>query len=258
MLKDLQNEEDESGIPVYLAGISGLKLPMIVKDRLEGEQAVTVDLEIGTNLDTKRGVHMSRFVNIMEEQYGSVLSLKILNELLDDIAKAQEAEVAYTSATFDYFVPKKAPASRIHSKLPVKVRFKCIKTLRPFLSVWTPVMLVCPCSLEISEKGQAHNQRATIAIHVQSSKWVWIEELVDYAELAASSPVWPLLKREDEKYVTDHSHENAAFVEDCARHVARILSDDYPRIEWYRVRVESQESIHAHNAFAAIEGGILL
>ncbi len=253
-MKDTQNELDETGIPIDSAGVSGLKLPMIVKDQQEGSQTVTVDFEIATDLWERRGVHMSRFVDLFEKQYGKVLSLEKVHDLVESVAEAQKARVAYIRANFDYFVPIIAPASGIKSKLPVQVMFECSKQHKPVLKVTTPVMLVCPCSLEISELKQAHNQRAEITLGIQSTDWVWIEELVQFAYSSGSYPVFPLLKREDEKIITDEAHKRPRFVEDAVRRAVDLLTSD-DRITWYSVRVESHESIHAHNAFAETYGG---
>jgi GTP cyclohydrolase I len=211
-------------------------------------------VELGVDLPAEfKGTHMSRFVEALEN-FNEELSYRSMKNLLEDIKKRLNAREAFLSFRFPYFIRKKAPVSDGSGLMPYECRLTgTLAKGKPgfTLEVTVPVMTVCPCSKAISDEG-AHSQRAEVHIGVHMKGFTWLEEFIEIAEAASSSPVYPVLKREDEKFVTEHAFANPFFVEDVARSVARRL-ETHPHISWYRVEVESMESIHGHNAFARIE-----
>lgn len=255
-LPDLQSERPiYSFVSLASAGVYSVRIPVWILDKSEHRQRIIANLKIGTHLDKgQRGVHMSRFLEQLETTYEADVSLDYLKDnLLPKIVKTQNSESGEIEMEFDYFIPVEAPVSKVKSKLPVECKFQVSTGYPSRLVVRTPVMLVCPCSLEMSERYQAHNQRGHIEIDAQVVKFIWIENLAKIAIDAASCAVYPILKREDEKWVTDESHKHPKFVEDACREVYEEVSKmDSVRQFW--VTVDSQESIHAHNAFARTSG----
>ena len=254
MLKDVQSEQDTRNIPLQRAGIKDLRWPLTVRDRQNGKQHTVARVSLAVNLPRDlRGTHMSRFVQCLKKL--DVVNLSALEEVLDDLKQSLEADSAYMRLTFPYFIEKKAPVSGLTSLMDLNCTFTMEKgdTFRQRVKVEVPVQTLCPCSKEISDYG-AHNQRATASLEIEMSEFIWIEELAEMADAGASSPVYGLLKRPDEKFVTEHAYENPRFVEDAVREIALRLEKDR-RVTWYRVTVESMESIHNHNAFATVEKG---
>lgn len=254
-MQDVQRGPAEVPIPLDRVGIKGIKLPLLVRDREIGRQHTVAEVELSVDLPADfKGTHMSRFVEALESWAG-VLDYGAFKFLLLDLKRRLEARNAHLTFRFPYFVSKAAPVSGAAGRM----NYDCLVSgelvddaFTLTLGVEVPVMTVCPCSLAISEQG-AHSQRAVVRIRCRGAGFVWLEELIDIAERAASSPVHALLKREDEKYVTEAAFANPVFVEDVARNVAQALAG-HPRVSWYLVEVESHESIHNHNAFAGIEG----
>lgn len=250
-MADVQN--GPAGVPLSIdtVGVKNLKLPIMVSDRARGVQHTVALVDLGVELPGHfKGTHMSRFVEALEG-WNEGLCYKAMRLLLEDIKARLDARKAYARFSFPYFIRKRAPASGV-SGLMV---YECTMTGeledgKPeiFLEVTVPVMTVCPCSKAISCEG-AHSQRTEIRISVHMNAFCWIEDLVAMGERAGSSPVYPLLKREDEKYVTEHAFAAPMFVEDVVRETARQL-DEHPMVTSYAVEVESHESIHGHNAFA--------
>jgi GTP cyclohydrolase I len=252
-MKDVQNQYDPRKIPIDKVGIEDLLYPIRVMDRANVLQHTTAKVKLAVELPHNfRGTHMSRFVEILNKHSNNI-TLQNIENILDELKKVLKAEKAYLELEFPYFIRKKAPVSRLESYMNYLCKFIASKgTEFDFvLEVNVPVHTLCPCSKEISEKG-AHNQRAEVQIQVRTSKLVWIEELVEIAEGSASSPLFALLKRVDEKHVTERAYDTPRFVEDVAREVAIKLNKD-PRILWYKINVKSYESIHNHNAFACLE-----
>ena len=254
-MADVQNGPACVPLSIDTVGVKGLKLPLLVSDRARGSQHTTGLVDLGVDLPAEfKGTHMSRFVEALEG-WNEELSFKTLKTLLEDIKTRLMARKAYARFSFPYFIRKAAPVSGASGLMP----YDCciigeLTDEEPggkpemLLEVTVPVMTVCPCSKAISDEG-AHSQRAEIRFSLRMNAFFWIEECVDMAERAGSSPVYPVLKREDEKYVTETAFAKPMFVEDVVREVARQL-EEHPVITSYEVEVESFESIHGHNAFA--------
>ena len=251
-MKDVQSEKDLRNIPLKHVGIKGLRWPIELRDKERGTQHSVAEVTLAVDLPhDMRGTHMSRFVECLRT-LGPV-GLADVEAILDQLKQHLQAERAFIELKFPYFVTKKAPVSGMEAPMDIDCVYKAEKgeKLRWRITAVVPVQTLCPCSKEISKYG-AHNQRARAKITIRSTKPVWIEELVEMAEASASSPIFSLLKRPDEKFVTEEAYENPRFVEDAAREIALRLNQD-ERIDWYRVTVESEESIHNHNAFACVE-----
>lgn len=253
-MADVQNDPAEVPLSIDTVGVKGLKLPLVVSDRANGSQHTVASVDLGVDLPASfKGTHMSRFVEALEG-WNEKLSLKTMQMLLEDVKMRLEARKAYIRFSFPYFIRKTAPASGVSGLMAYDCRLVGeLVDGKPemLLEVTAPVMTVCPCSKAISVEG-AHSQRTEVRFSVRMNGRCWIEECVDMAEKAGSSPVYPVLKREDEKFVTEAAFANPMFVEDVVREVARQL-DEHPMITSYAVEVESHESIHGHNAFARME-----
>jgi GTP cyclohydrolase I len=252
-MKDIQNQKDLRKIPINKVGIEDLVYPIRVMDRANVLQHTIAKVKLSVELPHHfRGTHMSRFVEVLNKHSNNI-TIQNIEGILDELKKALRAEKSYLELEFSYFIKKKAPVSRLESYMNYTCKFIASKaeTFDFILEVDVPVHTLCPCSKEISERG-AHNQRAEISIQVRTSKLVWIEELVEIAEESASSPLFALLKRPDEKLVTEKAFDTPRFVEDVVREVALRLNRE-PRIFWFKINVKSFESIHNHNAFACVE-----
>lgn len=252
-LVDIQATEDDRGIPLRQVGVVGLRYPITVWDRSEQRQQTVGTFKLTVDLPHDyKGTHMSRFIAALELHRGE-MSLETLPDLVDDLRNRLDAERAHVRVEFPYFIRKAAPVSGVESSLEVRCWFVGDaeeKDAEFTLGVDVPVMTLCPCSRAISDRG-AHCQRSHVRMSIRFRELVWIEELVTVAEQSASAPLFPYLKREDEKWVTEHSYDNPVFVEDLVRNVAVRLRDD-PRVTWFYVEGENEESIHAHNAYAAV------
>jgi GTP cyclohydrolase IB len=252
MMSDVQNEQDNREVAIRKVGVRDLNYPVTVLDKTEGSQHTVANINMFVDLPHHyRGTHMSRFVEVLE-RHTVDFHPQGLEEILDDMHKSFECETAHLEISFPYFMRKKAPVSGITSLLEYKCHILAEKKdkLHLKLMVEVPVTNLCPCSKEISKYG-AHSQRGTIRIKIVTNHLIWVEELVKIAEESASSPLYTLLKRIDEKHVTEAAYENPRFVEDSAREVAVRLRQD-SRIESYQVEVENFESIHNHSAYACI------
>jgi GTP cyclohydrolase I len=253
-MKDIQSQKDYRNIPIRNVGIKELKWPICVMDKSEGKQHTIAKMSLSVDLpDDIRGTHMSRFVEVVNEL--DTVAPKGLEEMLDKLKARLDAKTAYCRIEFDYFIKKPSPVTGVLSPYDIKCCFEAQKgeEFKFLMEVSVPVGTLCPCSKEISDFG-AHNQRAIVHIKVDMSKLVWIEDIVEIAERSSSTPVYSLLKRSDEKWVTERAYQNPRFVEDVVREVAASLNDN-KSIRWYSVYVESIESIHNHNAFAYTEKG---
>ena len=251
---DVQKHAPEVPIPIDRVGVRGVKVPLWARDRANLKQRTVASVDLSVDLPASfKGTHMSRFVECLRT-LGPV-GLADVEAILDQLKQHLQAERAFIELKFPYFVTKKAPVSGMEAPMDIDCVYKAEKgeKLRWRITAVVPVQTLCPCSKEISEYG-AHNQRAWAKLEVEAQEMVWLEELVEYAEASASTPLYGLLKRPDEKYVTEHAYENPRFVEDAVREVALRLEAD-KRITWYRAEVESMESIHNHNAFAVVEKG---
>lgn len=251
-MKDVQSQKDIRNIPIKKVGIKELNWPIKVMDKTRGTQDTVGVFSMSVDLPANiRGTHMSRFVEVVNDM--DSLSPKALEKMMDKLEARLEAKAAFVKIHFDYFIKKPSPVTGIISPFDVKCTFEAEKEedFKFYLEVGVPVSTLCPCSKEISEYG-AHNQRATIKIKIQMTKLVWIEDIVAIAEASASAPIYSLLKRSDEKYVTEQAYLNPRFVEDVVREAA-VRLENHPDISWYSVYAESIESIHNHNAFAFAE-----
>ena len=255
-MPDVAKDRPEHAIDIDRVGISGLSYPIIVLDRENKKQHTVATVRMSVALPSRwRGTHMSRFIEILNRYRGEITHVQ-MKAILDEVLRQFDAHAAYITIEFPYFLEKKAPVSGAPSLMEYRAVFDgAIEggNYRFKLGVTTPVTTLCPCSKEISDEG-AHSQRARIYIETVSSSFIWIEELVEIAERAGSAPVFSLLKREDEKFVSEMAYENPRFVEDVARMIAREL-DSREDITEYTVRVVSEESIHNHAAFARISAG---
>lgn len=255
MLKDVQGEQDLRNVPLKHVGIKNLHWPIIMKDKTKGVQHTVAEITMAVDLPHDlRGTHMSRFVECLQN-LGEV-SPAALEKILDTLKDRLSAKKAMLEMEFTYFITKTAPVSQQEALLDLNCRYRAEKShnFELYVCVEVPIHTLCPCSKEISLYG-AHNQRAVAKLEICTKELVWIEELVTMAESGASSPIYPLLKRPDEKFVTEQAYNNPRFVEDAVREIALSLEND-TRIKWYKVTVESIESIHNHSAFACVEKGV--
>jgi GTP cyclohydrolase I len=256
-MKDVQMERDNRNIPLKNVGIKNLKWPVTVMDKMQGTQHTIATFALSVDLPHDiRGTHMSRFVETIADLKS--INPKDLEVLLSTMKTRLEAQVAHCRIEFDYFIRKPSPVTGIISPYDIKCCFEAEKgeDFKFIMEVIVPVSTVCPCSKEISEYG-AHNQRAVVHIKVEMKKLIWIEDIVKIAEESSSSPIFSLLKRKDEKWVTEQAYLNPRFVEDVVREAAVKLEEN-KNVKWYSVYVESIESIHNHNAFAYTEKGCTL
>jgi GTP cyclohydrolase IB len=252
-IPDVQATEDTRHLAIDQVGIKSIRHPIKVKERDGGVQhtIATFNMYVGLPHHFK-GTHMSRFVEILNS-HERELSVEAFQDMLREMVTRLEAESGLIEMNFPYFVNKAAPISGVRSLLDYDVTFigeiKDGKTLFT-MKVVTPVASLCPCSKEISDRG-AHNQRSHVTVTARTNDFVWIEEIIDVAEDQASCELYGLLKRPDEKYVTERAYDNPKFVEDMVRDIAGVLNED-PRIEAYVVESENFESIHNHSAYALI------
>ena len=250
---DVQNQPDTRQIPIDRVGVKNLSYPITVLDRTNKTQHTVGSINMYVNLPHNfRGTHMSRFIEILNEHHRE-LHIDILTEVLQKMKNKLDAEEAHIDVSFPYFIEKQAPVSEAKSLMEYRCGYSGTLTDREdfVLSVEIPVTTLCPCSKELSDRG-AHNQRSVVTIRTRMQKLVWIEEIIEWAEESASSPVFALLKREDEKAVTERAFDNPMFVEDIVREIAKKLNAE-PRITWYSIESENFESIHNHSAYASIE-----
>ncbi|MBN1895708.1 GTP cyclohydrolase I FolE2 [bacterium] len=252
-VKDVQNQPDARKMSIDRVGVTRLRYPVTVLDRKNGIQHTVGDLEMTVSLPHHfRGTHMSRFIEILNEHHRE-LHIDKIGDVLEKMKSRLEAEEAHIRLRFPYFIEKAAPATGAMGLVEYTGLYEgSLSGKMDFmLGVEVPVTTLCPCSKEISESG-AHNQRSIVRIRIRYSSFVWLEDLIETAEACASSPVYSLLKREDEKAVTETAYSRPMFAEDMVRDIALKLEQD-PRILWYGAESENMESIHNHNAFASIE-----
>jgi len=253
-VKDVQNQRDHRNIDINKVGIKGIRYPINVLDQANKAQATVATINMYVHLPHKfKGTHMSRFVELLH-QYCGDLNLKAVFEMLDAVKRSLDAQAADLEIAFPYFIEKKAPVSGIASLMEYHCQY--IGEIRDgrrklFVSVSVPVCTLCPCSKEISNQG-AHNQRGIVTVKLLYKEFFWIEEIIELVEATASSGVYALLKREDEKYVTEQAYNHPMFVEDMVREVTDQLKAD-SRFPWFSVEAENFESIHNHSAYAYTE-----
>lgn len=249
-IPDIQNQTDNRKITIDKVGVKGIHYPIVVSDQCNKIQHTIADINFYVELPHyNRGTHMSRFIEVLN-QYHKENLIDNLEGLLTTIKKSLKADAAYIEIRFPYFILKKAPVSKIASYLNYECFFKASLTseYKFWIGTTVPVTTLCPCSKEISLYG-AHNQRSQVSVTVQYDDFVWLEEIIRYIEQSGSCEIFPLLKRTDEKYVTEKAYNNPMFVEDIIRELTLKLQSD-KRILHFEIEAENFESIHNHNAYA--------
>ncbi len=253
VVEDVQGRRDSRRIPIDRVGIKDIRHPVKLRDRSAGEQHTVATFNMYVNLPHHfKGTHMSRFVEILHLE--REISVENFPSMLAEMTTRLEAEAGHIEMSFPFFMTKKAPVSGVESLMDyaatlIGERRNGDNTMT--IRVVVPVTSLCPCSKKISAYG-AHNQRSHLTITVQPREHLWIEELIEIAESEASCELFGILKRPDEKFVTEKAYDNPKFVEDLVRDVAARLNAD-PRISAYSVSAENFESIHNHSAYALIE-----
>ena len=253
-MEDVQGRADSRQIPINKVGIKDVFHPVRVKDRSGGEQHTIANFNMYVALPHDfKGTHMSRFVEVLHRNEREI-SVESFRDILTDMTAQLDARSGHIEMSFPYFVMKKAPVSGVASLMDYKASL--IGELHDgVIELWLKVVVaatsLCPCSKRISAYG-AHNQRSHITISVKVKEHLWLEELIDIAEQEASCELYGILKRPDEKFVTERAYDNPKFVEDIVRDVA-VRCNREPRILAYVVEAENFESIHNHSAYALIE-----
>ncbi|MFC4314701.1 GTP cyclohydrolase FolE2 [Steroidobacter flavus] len=253
-IEDVQARADSRRIPINKVGIKDVYHPVRVKDRSSGEQHTIANFNMYVALPHNfKGTHMSRFVELLHGNEREI-SVESFRDILAQMTEKLNAQTGHIEMAFPFFVMKKAPVSGVESLMNYQASL--IGELHNGVSeLWLKVVVaatsLCPCSKDISKYG-AHNQRSHITIKAKVDGHMWLEELIDIAESEASCEVYGILKRADEKHVTERAYENPKFVEDIVRDVAvRMNNED--RVRAYVVEAENFESIHNHSAYALIE-----
>lgn len=258
-MKDIQNEKDTRNIPLEKVGVRGVKYPVSVLDKTNGTQNTTATVDLYVNLPHSfKGTHMSRFIQIFHK-YHSDISMQHFLEMLDEIRMKLDAHKSYGKLSFPYFVEKKAPVSESAGIIGYVCSYEATVTEKEknfYIGIEVPVTTLCPCSKAISAYG-AHNQRGTVRVKLLYSDFFWIEDIILGIEACASGALYSVLKRKDEKFVTEHAYENPRFVEDVVREVYLFLRNFSLKMpfRWFSVECENEESIHSHNAYAYTEFG---
>ena len=254
LIEDVQNREDTRHIPINKVGIKDIRHPVRILDRSGGEQHTIASFNMYVNLPHNfKGTHMSRFVEILN-RHEREISVQSFKEMMSEMTERLEAESGHIEMSFPYFINKTAPVSGVQSLMDYDVSFIGeIHGGKPqmIIKVVVPVTSLCPCSKKISDRG-AHNQRSHVTVTATVNDFVWVEEIIELVEQEASCELYGLLKRPDEKMVTERAYDNPKFVEDAVRDVAARLNQD-ERISAYVVESENFESIHNHSAYALIE-----
>jgi GTP cyclohydrolase I len=253
-IEDVQSSRDTRRIAINKVGIKDIRHPIRVRDRSDGEQHTIASFNMYVNLPHNfKGTHMSRFVEILHS-HEKEISVDSFKDMLLEMADRLEADSGHIEMSFPYFVNKAAPVSGVKSLMDYEVTLIGeIHQGKPvmFIKVVVPVTSLCPCSKKIADRG-AHNQRSHVTVQVRTRGFIWIEEVIELVEQEASCELYGLLKRPDEKHVTERAYDNPKFVEDMVRDVAVRLNQD-ERFGGYVVESENFESIHNHSAYAMIE-----
>ena len=256
-MKDVQSQPDYRQIPIDKVGIKNLRYPITVRDRRDGFQHTIAAINMFVDLPhDNKGTHMSRFVELLHLLRPDV-SLEKFSVILENMKKHLNAASAHIEMTFPYFIEKAAPVSTSPGLMDYtcSIRGSSDPNGRVDLvsEVVVPITSVCPCSMEISENG-AHNQRGEVKLSTRFKKFIWMEDMIELVESSASCDVFSVLKRVDEKSVTERAFANPKFVEDIVRDAAKKLNAD-DNITWFSVSAENFESIHNHSAYASITSG---
>ncbi len=257
-LLDIQSNKADIAIPIERVGVKKVKIPLVVRDKVQGKQHTIAEVDMAVDLPAEfKGTHMSRFIESLEawrEKNPEGLDYASLKVLLEEVRVKLQAFSSYIKFSFPYFCMTKAPVSEAYAPVSYECAFIGIQNekneMQFLLEIKVPVTTVCPCSKAIS-KGGAHGQRTVIDLKVEMKKFNWIEDFIDLANQSGSAPIYTLVKRKDEKFLTETAYENPHFVEDVVRSLAQKL-DKLPDIIFYTIEAESFESIHPHNAFAVV------
>ncbi len=252
-LVDIQSTADERNIPIDKVGVRKVKYPMHVRERDNGLQHTVGEFSLTVDLPREfKGTHMSRFLEVLG-QHNKDISGETITVILAELRERLKAESAHLEVTFIYFREKAAPVTGKVGMMGYQCGFsasggatECFEIL-----VTVPVTTLCPCSKEISDFG-AHNQRGYVSVRVKPDGLLWLEDVIDMIEASGSAPLYPVLKRPDEKFVTEQAYKNPRFVEDMVREVS-LAFDAHPRVLAYEIEVENHESIHDHNAYAYLK-----
>lgn len=252
-LTDVQGSSDARQVPIDKVGVKDITYPIKLKTRDGGEQHTVANVNMYVSLPHhQKGTHMSRFLEVLNEHAQEIDPSDIMS-ICHDIKERLNAEDAHLELSFTYFINKKAPVTESAGLMDYEVTFECTSNCADdfIMGIKAPATSLCPCSKTISEYG-AHNQRCVIESRVRFKGMLWIEDLVEIIEQAASAQVYSVLKRPDEKFVTEYAYDHPKFVEDIVRDLALAMEDE-ERITWYAINSENFESIHNHNAYAYIE-----
>lgn len=252
-MRDIQNEIDTREVPLNKVGVKKVRYPVTVLDKSQKKQSTTASVDLFVNLPHNfKGTHMSRFIEVFHK-YHKNISMSHFLEMLDEIRTKLDAEKAFGSIKFPYFIEKKAPVSNAAGFMEYSCAYSgqvSNNEKKFYVTMEIPITTLCPCSKAISENG-AHNQRGYVRIKVLYSDFFWIEDVIEMVESRASSPLYSILKRQDEKYVTENAYNNPRFVEDIVREV--YLGLKKMNFKWFSIEAENEESIHLHNAYAYTE-----
>jgi GTP cyclohydrolase I len=256
VMHDKQSEPDYRKLRIDKVGVRGLRFPIQIRDKERTLQNTIATIGLFVDLPHEfKGTHMSRFIEVLNS-HGHVVHVENIPDILHAMQAKLKSAVAHLEMEFPFFLVKKAPVSGMESVMDYTARFDATAAgpeIDFVLTVKAGVTTLCPCSKAISRHG-AHNQRGLVTVQVRSRKAIWIEDVIALVESSASSELYSLLKRRDEKAVTERAYENPVFVEDLVRNVALKLNA-HPDVTWYKVEAENFESIHNHNAYASIEKG---
>ena len=250
---DIQSTQDTREVPLQKVGVKNVRYPIQVLDKNHKVQSTTGTVNLFVNLPHNfKGTHMSRFIEVFHKHHNDI-SMNNFLEMLEEIRAKLDAERAFGRITFPYFIEKSAPVSKSAGLMEYTCSYEgeaTISEAKFFISIKVPIATLCPCSKAISDYG-AHNQRGFVKVKVLYSKFFWIEDVISMIEECASTPLYSVLKRQDEKFVTEHAYDNPRFVEDVVREV--YLGLKKMDFKWFTVEAETEESIHYHNAYAYAE-----
>ncbi|MCH7904288.1 MAG: GTP cyclohydrolase I FolE2 [Armatimonadetes bacterium] len=252
-LPDVQKTEDLRNIPIDKVGVRKVRFPIEVLDRADERQHTIGNFTLTVDLPSHfKGTHMSRFLEVLGE-HGREISVHALPNLLQTLKERLHAESAHLEVRFPFFMSKAAPVTGKKGMMEYECGFdaEINSAYEVVMVLRVPVTTLCPCSKEIADRG-AHNQRGWVTVRVRTNDHVWLEEIIETIEAAASCALYPVLKRPDEKWVTEKAYDNPRFVEDMVREIALAFDAD-GRYDSYEIEVENEESIHAHNAYAYLK-----
>ncbi|CAN1562589.1 COG1469 Uncharacterized conserved protein [Fimbriimonadaceae bacterium] len=247
---DIQNSQDERNIPIDKVGVKKVKFPIHVRERDNGLQRTVGVFTLTVDLPKEyKGTHMSRFLEVLGE-YSQDISSETIPDILAKLRERLNAETSHLEVGFTFFREKAAPVTGKVGMMGYECAFIASGGSKNefILELTVPVTTLCPCSKEISAYG-AHNQRGYVKVRVKPNGMLWLEDVIDLIEASGSAQLYPVLKRPDEKFVTEQAYLNPRFVEDMVREVA-LAFDANALISSYEIEVENHESIHDHNAYA--------